>query len=94
MLILLKWIGKTLAGLIIIVLISGLCFRLFGSKPATPGKLVDVNGTELHITAEGKKNNLPTLILEAGAGSNTDMLHWIALGLKKKMRVIRYDREK
>jgi pimeloyl-ACP methyl ester carboxylesterase len=89
----LKWIGKIIAGFIILLLISGLCFRIFSSKPVPPGKLVDVNGTKLHIRAEGKKNDLPTLILEAGAGSNTDMLHWIAEGLKKNMRVIRYDRE-
>ncbi len=89
----LKWIGKIIAGFIILLLISGLFFRLFSSKPVPPGKLVDVNGTNLHIRAEGKKNDLPTLILEAGAGSNTDMLHWIAEGLKKNMRVIRYDRE-
>ena len=89
----LKWAGKIIAGLLILLLISGLCFRLFGTKPVPPGKLIDVNGTKLHIIAEGEKNDLPTLILEAGAGSNTDMLHWIALGLKNHMRVIRYDRE-
>ena len=89
----LKWIGKIIAGFIILLLISGLFFRLFSSKPVPPGKLVDVNGTKLHIRTEGKKNDLPTLILEAGAGSNTDMLHWIAEGLKQNMRVIRYDRE-
>ena len=89
----LKWTGKILAVFIILLLISGLCFRLFSSKPVPPGKLVDVNGTKLHIRAEGKKNELPTLILEAGAGSNTDMLHWVAKGLKENMRVVRYDRE-
>jgi|TARA_R110002033_G_scaffold171040_2_gene215393 pimeloyl-ACP methyl ester carboxylesterase len=89
----LKWIGKIIAGIIILLLISGLFFRLFSSKPVPPGKLVDVNGTKLHLRAEGIKNELPTLILESGAGSNTDMLHWIAEGLKKDMRVIRYDRE-
>ncbi|CAM1341953.1 alpha/beta fold hydrolase [Tenacibaculum amylolyticum] len=89
----LKWIGKILAGFIIILLISGLCFRLFSSKPVPPGKLVDVNSTKLHIRAEGQKNNFPTLILESGAGNDTDVFHWIAEGLKKNMRVIRYDRE-
>lgn len=89
----LKWIGKFLAGLIILLFVSGICFRLFSSKPVPPGKLVDVNGTKLHIRAEGQKNDLPTIILEAGANSHTDMLHWIAEGLKKNMRVIRYDRE-
>ncbi|SEC23871.1 Pimeloyl-ACP methyl ester carboxylesterase [Maribacter dokdonensis] len=89
----LKWIGKILAGFIIILLMSGLCFRLFSSKPVPPGKLVDVNGTKLHIRAEGQKNDFPTLILESGAGNDTDVFHWIAEGLKKNMRVVRYDRE-
>lgn len=88
-----KWIGKILAGLIILLILSGACYRLFSSKPVPPGKLVDVNGTKLHIIAEGDKNDLPTLILESGAGGNTDMFHWIAEGLKKNMRVVRYDRE-
>ncbi|GGX35082.1 alpha/beta fold hydrolase [Aquimarina muelleri] len=89
----LKWIGKFLAGLIILLLVSGVFFRLFSSKPVPPGKLVDINGTKLHIRAEGQKNDLPTIILETGANSHTDMLHWIAEGLKKNMRVVRYDRE-
>jgi len=89
----LKWTGKILAGLIILLLISGLCFRIFSSKPVPPGKLVDVDGTKLHIRAEGKKNDLPTLVLESGAGGDTDAFHWVAEGLKKHLRVIRYDRE-
>lgn len=88
-----KWIVKILAGLIILILISGACFRIFGSKPVPPGELVDVNGTKLHIRAEGKKNDLPTLILESGAGNDTDVFHWVAEGLKKDFRVVRYDRE-
>ncbi len=89
----LKWIGKILVGLIILILISGLFFRLFSSKPVAPGELVDVNGTKLHIRAEGEKNNSPTLILESGAGGDSDVFHWVTEGLKKNMRVVRYDRE-
>lgn len=89
----LKWIGIVLAGLLILLLLSGLAFRLLSSKPVPPGKLVDVEGTKLHIRAEGQKNDLPTLVLEAGAYSSTDMLHWVAKGLKENMRVVRYDRE-
>ncbi len=88
-----KWIGEILAGLIILLLISGLAFRLFSSKPVPPGKLVDVDGIKLHIRAEGPKNDLPTLILESGAGGDTDAFHWIAEGLKRNIRVVRYDRE-
>ncbi|WP_428740449.1 alpha/beta fold hydrolase [Tenacibaculum sp.] len=89
----LKWIAKFLAVVILLLIISGVCYRLFSSKPIPPGKLVDVNGTKLHIRAEGVKNDLPTLILEAGANSHTDMFHWLSEGLIKNMRVIRYDRE-
>ncbi|APS37460.1 Pimeloyl-ACP methyl ester carboxylesterase [Salegentibacter agarivorans] len=89
----LKWTGNILAGLLILLLISGLAFRLFSSKPLPPGKLVDVDGTKLHIRAEGEKNDLPTLVLESGAGGDTDIFHWVAEGLKKDMRVVRYDRE-
>ena len=88
-----KWIGKIFAGLIILILVSGLCFRLFSSKPVPSGKLVDVDGIKLHIRAEGPKSDLPTIILEAGAGNDTDVFHWVAEGLKKSMRVVRYDRE-
>lgn len=88
-----KWIGIILAGFIILVLLSGACFRLFGSKPVPPGKLVDVDGTKLHIRTAGENNDLPTLILEAGAGGGTDVFHWVTEGLKKNMRVVRYDRE-
>ncbi|WP_408032988.1 alpha/beta fold hydrolase [Tenacibaculum xiamenense] len=85
--------GKFLIAIMLILVAAGACYRLFSSKPIPPGKLVDVNGTKLHIRAEGEKNNLPTLILESGAYSSTDMLHWIAEGLKEDMRIVRYDRE-
>ena len=88
-----QWIGKILVGLIVLICILGLCFRWFSAKPVPPGKLVDVNGTKMHIRAEGQKNNLPTLVLECGAGGDTDMFHWIANGLKDEMRIVRYDRE-
>lgn len=89
----LKWIGKFLAGILILLIVSGACYRLFSSKPIPPGKLIDVNGTKLHIRAEGQKNDLPTLVLEAGASGGTDVFYWIVEGLKKNMRVVRYDRE-
>lgn len=89
----LKWIGKFLAGILILLIVSGACYRLFSSKPVPPGKLIDVDGTKLHIRVEGQKNDLPTLILEAGASSDTDGFHWIAEGLKNELRVVRYDRD-
>ncbi|MBV8326787.1 alpha/beta hydrolase [Chryseobacterium sp.] len=89
----LKFIGKLIVGILILVLFSGICYKLFSPKPVPPGKLVNVNGTNIHVRAEGEKKALPTIIMEAGAHSNTDMLHWVAEGLKHNTRVIRYDRD-
>lgn len=88
-----KFIGKLIAGVLLLLLLSGLCYRLLSTKPIPPGKLVTVNGTDVHVRAEGEKKSLPTIIIEAGAHSNTDMLHWLAEGLKNNTRVIRYDRD-
>ncbi|REC50226.1 alpha/beta fold hydrolase [Chryseobacterium pennipullorum] len=88
-----KFLGKLILGILIVVLLLGVFYRLLSPKPVPPGQLVDVNGTGIHIRAEGQKKSLPTVIIEAGAHANTDMLHWIAEGLKDKTRVIRYDRD-
>lgn len=88
-----KFTGKLILGILVLLLFFGMCYRLFSPKPVPPGKLVNVNGTHIHVRVEGEKKSLPTIIMEAGAHSNTDMLHWIAEGLKDKTRVIRYDRD-
>ncbi|UWX61224.1 alpha/beta hydrolase [Chryseobacterium oranimense] len=88
-----KFLGKLILGILILLLFLGICYRLFSSKPVPPGQLVKVNGTNIHVRVEGKKRSLPTVIIESGAHSNTDMVHWIAEGLKDKTRVIRYDRD-
>lgn len=88
-----KFIGKLIAGLLILLLLLGLCTRIFSSKPVPPGKMVDVNGTHIHVRIDGEKKSSPTIIIEACAHSNTDMLHWLAEGLKNNTRVIRYDRD-
>lgn len=88
-----KFVGKLIAGVIIIALFSGLCYRILSTEPDPPGKLVNVNGTDVHVRIEGEKKSSPTIIIEAGAHSNTDMLHWLAEGLKNDTRVIRYDRD-
>jgi pimeloyl-ACP methyl ester carboxylesterase len=88
-----KWILKFIGGVLLLLILLGIFFRLFNSKPVPPGKLVDVNGTKLHIRTEGNKNNLPTIILESGANGSTEIFHWVAKGLKKNLRVVRYDRE-
>lgn len=88
-----KFIGKFIAGILILILFSGLCYRILSPRPVPPGKLLNINGTNVHVRIEGEKKSLPTVIIEAGAHSNTDMLHWLAEGLADKTRVIRYDRD-
>ncbi|MFP3834873.1 alpha/beta fold hydrolase [Chryseobacterium sp. SIMBA_028] len=88
-----KFLGKLIVGILILLLFLGGCYRIFSPKPVPSGKLVNVDGTNIHVRVEGEKKKLPTVIIEAGAHSNTDMLHWIAQGLKDNTRVIRYDRD-
>lgn len=89
----LKWIGLSIGFLLTVIILAGLVFRLFGPKPQAPqGELLDVGGFKLHIHASGIKSNLPTLVIEAGAGGPTEFYHWLSEGVKDRMRVVRYDR--
>lgn len=88
----LKWIGLSIASLLILIILVGLCFRLFSAKPQPPGELVDIGGFKLHINSTGERNNKPTLIIEAGAGGHSEYYNWIAEGVSDSIRVVRYDR--
>ncbi len=88
----LKWIGLSIASLLLLIILVGLCFRLFSAKPEPPGKLVDIGGFKLHINSTGERNNRPTLVIEAGAGGHSEYYNWIAEGVSDSMRVVRYDR--
>ena len=87
-----KWIGLTILSLLILVVLAGTSYRLFGPKAKPPGKLVDIGGYQLHIHSTGKKNERPTLVLENGQGIPSEHYHWLSEGLKDSMRVVRYDR--
>ena len=84
----LKWVGLSIA----LIVLAGLCFRLFAPKPQPPGKLVDIGSFKLHINSTGERNNKPTLVIEAGAGGHSEYYHWLGEGLSDSMRVVRYDR--
>jgi pimeloyl-ACP methyl ester carboxylesterase len=88
----LKWIGLSIASLLLLIIIAGLCFRLFNAKPQPSGKLVDIGDFKLHINSTGEKNNKPTLVIEGGGGTATEYYHWLSEGLKDSIRVVRYDR--
>ncbi|TPN86050.1 alpha/beta fold hydrolase [Aquimarina algicola] len=79
--------------LLVLIILAGLGFRLLGPESHNPeGKLIDVDGTRLHINVSGIKNNKPTIIIEGGASASTEYYHWLNEGLKDSLRVIRYDR--
>jgi len=88
----LKWISLSIGSLLLLIMLSGLCLRLFSAKPQPPGKLVDVGGFKLHINSTGERNNKPTLVIEAGSGGNSEYYYWLAKGISDKIRVVRYDR--
>ncbi len=88
----LKWIALSIASLLLLIVLVGLCFRLFAPKPHPPGKLVDIGGFKLHINGTGEKNGKPTLVIEGGGGMASEYYHWLSEGLKDSMRVVRYDR--
>lgn len=89
----LKWIGLTFGSLLVLIILSGLIFRLFAPKPYSPkGELVDVGGFQLHINSYGEKSSKPTLVIEGGSAVPEEYFHWLSEGLKDSMRVVRYDR--
>ncbi|MFD2587200.1 alpha/beta fold hydrolase [Croceitalea marina] len=88
-----KKIFKYIGILIGLVVLAGLAFRAFGPELHKPmGKLVNVNGIDLHIHPTGIENDKPTVIIEGGASSSTEYYHWLSEGLKDSLRVVRYDR--
>lgn len=88
-----KRIFKFIGILIALIILAGLIFRTFGPETHQPmGKLVTIDGVDLHIHATGKKNDKPTVIIEGGASSSTEYFHWLSEGLKDSLRVVRYDR--
>jgi len=88
----LKWIALTIGSIIVLILLTGLCFRLFNTAPQAPGKLVAINGVYLHINSSGELSGKPTLVIESGAGTPSTTYHWLDKKLKSTIRVVRYDR--
>jgi len=87
-----KWIGISIGSLLMLIILAGLCLRMFSAKPQPMGKLVDIGEFKLHINSTGEKNEKPTLVIEGGGGMASEYYHWLSEGLKDSMRVVRYDR--
>lgn len=87
-----KWVGKTIGVVLIIVILLGLTLRIFAPEPEPQGSFVDIGNCKLHVIAEGPKNKNPTVVIEGGRGIAATYYHWLSEGLKDSMRVVRYDR--
>ena len=85
----LKWMGLSIGGLLLLMILAGVCLRLFNPKPQPPGELIDIGGFKLHINAVGKRNHKPTLVIESGAGAPSEYYYWLGELLKDSIRVVR-----
>lgn len=92
----LKIAGISLLLIITVPLLVGQVLKLAASEEPPSGKLVDVGGYKLHINCVGPRNpageELPTVIVESGAGTVSPLYHWIQDGVAEKTKVCVYDR--
>ncbi|MEL6257022.1 MAG: alpha/beta fold hydrolase [Bacteroidota bacterium] len=90
---LVKWMGLSFFSFLFVITLAGLGYRLFFAEPYEPlGKMIDMDGYQLHILQAGEKSDKPTLVIEGGGGLTTEFYHWLSEELKDSMRVVRYDR--
>lgn len=89
----LKWIGISIASLLVLIILAGLSFRILGPDAhQPPGQLVEVGDNTLHIHSSGEKSQAPTVVIEGGGGLPSEFYHWLDAGLHDSLRVVRYDR--
>lgn len=93
-----KWPVRILLGLTVFVLLIaliGLTYQAIASALdkityPPPGTMVDVGGHSLHLYCTGEGDF--TVILEAGAGSDSLTWSWVQPEIAKTARVCSYDR--
>lgn len=91
----LKVTGLSVLGLIAMLLVVGQFLRLIASDVPPPGELHDVGGYKLHMNClepSGTAGRLPTVIIEAGAGTPSPTYHWLMEGIAETTKVCAYDR--
>src|SRR6266540_3954300 len=95
----LRGIGRTLAGLVGLIVVLGLVGVIYESAAEAadvrayppPGQLVDVGGYRLHINCVGTGS--PTVVIDAGWGDwSASWSSWVQPEVAKTTRVCTYDR--
>ncbi|PCI61924.1 MAG: hypothetical protein COB37_07740 [Kordiimonadales bacterium] len=87
-----KIFGSIIALLFIVPISMGLILRIFSSEAAAPGVLVSVGSHKLHIHCTGTASDLPTVIIESGAGTQSTAYYWLQKNLAETTKVCSYDR--
>src|SRR3712207_6971469 len=95
---LLRWTGKALLWLVIVVLVLavvGAIYQAIATQRAEqahppPGEMVDVGGHRLHIACRGEGG--PTVVLDAALGNMSTHWTWVQQELAQTGRVCAYDR--
>ena len=96
-----KWTKRVLlgvVGLVVIVLLAGVLYQFVATKIdayrwyPSPGEMVDVGGSSMHLHCTGEEGRAPTVVMDIGAGGN--LLDWgpVQPGVAKFTRVCSYDR--
>ena len=88
----LKILGGIVLLIVMLPILAGLSMRAMREDVPPPGQMVDVGGYKLHINCVGPVNDLPTVVLETGAGEASALFHWIQKGISETTRVCAYDR--
>lgn len=94
----LRWIGKALLWLVVLLLILALLGAIYQAIATLrdqrahppPGEMVDVGGHELHIYCIGQGS--PTVILDGSLGNMSAHWFWVQQTLAKTTRICAYDR--
>lgn len=91
----LKITGIVIVMLIATPLVVGQFLRLIATDVPPPGDMIDVGGYKLHFNCMGPENgedDLPPVIIEAGAGTPSPTYHWLQKGIAETTKVCAYDR--
>ena len=91
---LLVWLGRIVAGLVILSLIGAVFESVSEASDRRayppPGQLVDVGGYRLHIYCTGTGS--PTVVIDAGWGDASAGWGWVQPEVAKTTRICTYDR--
>ena len=87
-----KILGSIIALIIIVPISVGLILTAFATEAPAPGAMVSVGGHKLHINCTGQVTDLPTVIIESGAGTQSTAYYWLQENLSETTKVCSYDR--